>query len=140
MYCPLVQSQGLTRAYEVTYSYYGQTLASDEHVDGFSTFRVYFTPEELRVAGLQALLSSHTGRVDSADFQLTISRVSEARPVIDDENSVLCEGNYVDGAWVQANAKCRDNLKLKSISVGSDYVRVRVDLTPPRATASQPGR
>jgi len=43
----------------------------------------------------------------------------------------------VDGAWAQTNPKCKDNVKIKTITAPSDYITVRVDLAPrSRALAS----
>ncbi len=45
LYCPQIQYQSPAPAYEVTYSYKDQPMASDEYGNGNFTFQVYFRPE-----------------------------------------------------------------------------------------------
>ena len=138
MYCPLVQLEGFTRAYQVTYSFEGPPLGSDEYGDRHFTFRVYFRPEELGPAGRAVLLRRKGGRAEAAElFTSTTSRQPDTRRVIDEDNSTFCEGTYVDGLWVQTNPRCENNIKFKTITAPSDYITVKVDPVPPsRAVAS----
>ena len=138
MYCPLVQPEAFTRAYQVTYSFEGPALGSDEHGDKHFTFSVYFRPEELGPAGRAVLLRRKGGRAEAAElFTLTTSRQPGTRRVIDEDNSTFCKGTYVDGLWVQTNPKCENNIRFKAITAPSDTITVRVDPAPPaRALAS----
>ena len=142
MYCPLVlvQPEAFRRAYQVTYSFEGQPLASDEYGDRHFTFSVYFRPEELGPEEREVLSRRKGGRADAAElFRLTTSRESESRPVIDEDHSTFCEGTYVDGAWVQTNPTCKGNVKFKTITAPSDCITVRIDPAPRlRALASAP--
>jgi hypothetical protein len=138
MYCPFVEPEAFTRAYQVTYSYEGPPLASDEYGDRHFTFSVYFRPEELGSAEREVLSRRKSSRAYAAElFTLTTSREPETRRVIDEDNSTFCEGTYVDGLWVQTNPTCKDNVMFKTITAPSDYVTVRVDPAPwSRALAS----
>jgi hypothetical protein len=55
MYCPYVQEESSETAYEVTYSYHGQPLTSDEYGSRYFTFQVDFRPEELSPALRRAI-------------------------------------------------------------------------------------
>jgi hypothetical protein len=138
MYWPFVEPEGFTRAYQVTYSYEGPPLASDEYGDRHFTFSVYFRPEELGSAEQEVLSRRKGGPAEAAElFTLMTSRGSETRRVIDEDNSTFCQGTYVDGAWAQTNPTCKANVKFKTITAPSDYVTVRVDAAPrSRALAS----
>jgi hypothetical protein len=137
MYCPLIQLEGFTRAYQVTYSYEGPPLGSDEYGDRHFTFSVYFRPEQLGPSEQEVLSQRKGSRADAAElFTLTTSRQPETRRVIDEDNSTFCGGAYVDGLWVQTNPGCKNNVKFKTITAPSDYVTVKVDPAPPsRAVA-----
>lgn len=67
MYCPSVQTGSPAVAYEVTYSYIGQSLASDEYGGRNFTFQVYFRPDELAPEVRQALAEKKWNRADLAD-------------------------------------------------------------------------
>ena len=138
MYCPFVEPEGFTRAYQATYSYEGPPLGSDEYGDRHFTFSVYFRPEELSRAEREVISRRKSGRAEAAElFTLTTSREPETRRVIDEDNSTFCEGTYVDGAWAQTNPTCKDNVKFKTITAPADYVTLRVDPAPrSRALAS----
>ena len=138
MYCPSVEPEGFTRAYQATYSYEGPPLGSDEYGDRHFTFSVYFRPEELGSAEQEVLSRRKGGRAEAAElFTSTTSRQPETRRVIDEDHSTFCEGTYVDGAWAQTNPTCKDNVKFKTITAPSDYITVKVDPVPPsRAVAS----
>jgi hypothetical protein len=136
MYSPSVQSEGFTRAYEVTYTFEGQPLSSDEHGNRRFPFSVYFRPDELSTAEWAALARPQAGRADAAGFfKLNTSRMLEEQWVIDEDHSTFCEGDYRDGSWVHTNAnpQCEDKVDFKRVMVPSDYYTVRVDLTASRA-------
>ena len=48
--------------------------------------------------------------------------------VIDKEHSHFCDGNYVDGSWMQKDPKCQDQVQYTSQTVPSPYLTVQVDL------------
>jgi len=117
------------QVYQVTYSYEGLPLASDEYGNTHSTFTVYFRPEELTDAEQRLISVGKRGRADTASmFERTTSREVEARVVVDNTNSTMCTRTYVDGTWTQKDPECQDNAIFKTISVPSDYVAVRVTL------------
>ena len=137
MFCPLVEAGSYERAYEVTYSFEGSPLASDEQGNTSFTFRVYFRPEELGPAERKALFEGKGHRADVAgSFRVTTSRNLEARMVVDEANSTRCAGSYTDGLWMRSDSKCTENLKYKPIMAPSDYITVRIDLAPTREAAS----
>jgi hypothetical protein len=138
MYCPSVEPEGFTRAYQVTYAFEGPSLGSDEYGDRHFTFSVYFCPEELGPSERGVLSQRKGSRAGAAElFTLTTSREPEARRVIDEDNSTFCEGTYLDGLWVKTNPSCQDNVKFKTITAPSDYLTVRVDpATPSRGLGS----
>jgi len=127
-YCPHVQFEAPTPAYEVTYSYQGQPLASDEYGNKYFTFSVYFRPEEFGSATRETLSRGKAARSDiAALFNPIISRDAERRAVIDEATSTFCEGTYIDGLWNQTNPQCKDNVKSKTVETLPEYVTVRVD-------------
>ena len=137
MYCPSVQLERFTRAYEVTYVFDGQPLSSDEQGTRRFTFSVYFRPDEWNSAVQAALATRRAGRTDAAAlFKLTTARSLEERWAIDGEHSTFCEGNYSDGTWVNRDRQCENTVKFKKIIVPSDYIAVRVDLAASREVAA----
>lgn len=127
MYCPAVEFKGYTNAYQVTYSYEGQPLASDEYGNPYFTFSVYFRPDEIPLAEREAFQEQEGSRSGAAEyFQVTSSRGLQPRTVIDDSHSTFCEGTYYDGAWLRVDPKCDDHVQYKTIMVPSDYITMRV--------------
>ena len=47
--------------------------------------------------------------------------------VLDEANSILCEGYYVDGSWVHANPRCEDSVVYRKVASPSPYITVKVD-------------
>src|SRR5262249_19805077 len=136
MFCPSVQPEAFTRAYQVTYSYEGQPMASDESGSRRFTFSVYFRPEELSVAE-RVLLEREANRSDAeGSFSVTTSRELETRLTVDKNRSVLCEGAYADGHWMHRNPSCEDNIEFKAVAVPADYITVKVDIAQARVVAS----
>ena len=134
MYCPYVQQQSPALAYEVTYSFTGQPLASDEYGNRNFTFQVYFRPEELPQVLRTAISAGKVKRAELATyFNVATSRMPIREAVIDEANSSFCDGNYVDGNWVQKDPKCQDKVSLKVVTIPSDYITVRVEPASPRA-------
>jgi hypothetical protein len=128
LYCPYTTMEAPVQAYEVTYSYTGQPLTSEESGGRYFTFSVYFRPEEL----------ISRGKISRADaerlFDVTTSRAILPRAVIDEERSKFCAGNYIDGAWVQADADCKDDAASRIVMAAADYVTVHIDASPTRVT------
>ena len=61
-----VSDGGSMTMYEVTYSYEGQPLASDDRGDRHFTFKVYFSPDDLTAEVREALASRRAKRADNA--------------------------------------------------------------------------
>lgn len=126
-------------AYEVTYSFKSQPLASDEYGDPNFTFKVYFHPEELP-AVLRNMISTGKGkRGDLATyFTVTTSHLPVRTAVVDDSASRFCKGTYVNNNWIQDNPKCQDQLNFKTMISRSDYITVQVEPGSPRDKSSLP--
>jgi hypothetical protein len=143
MFCPYTEDTSPAPAYEVVYSFKGQPLASDEYGNRYFTFQVYFRPEELS-PGLRRTLS--IGKVRRSElatyFNVTTSRAPVRAAVIDEANSSFCDGNYVDGNWIQKDPNCKDKVSFKTVTRPSDYITVQVEPVSPRqqqAAISEPG-
>jgi hypothetical protein len=134
-YCPEIRPDAFTRAYQVTYSFQGQPLGSDEYGSTYFTFSVYFRPEELSPALRAAVSAREKSRADVASlFDITTSRESQRQVVIDDANSSFCAGNYnMDGLWVHTDPGCQDRVTYKTIMVPSEYVTLKVEPASPMA-------
>ena len=127
MYCPLVGHEGYTLVYEVSYSYDGPPLPSDEYGGRHFAFSVYFRPEEFSLREQEALLQRKGAVNGTRSFQLSTHREFEPRVVVDQANSVFCEGSFVEGLWVHTDAKCKDTIRSKTITVPSGFITVRVE-------------
>lgn len=128
MYCPSVQDGSLMPAYRITYSYNGPPLGSDEYGNAHFTFSVTVRPIDLSPAALQAISDRKMNRAATAeDFRVTTSPGFVPRVVIDEANSVFCDGNYIDGLWTHTDRNCEDKVTLKTVATPSDYITVRVD-------------
>jgi hypothetical protein len=134
MYCPSIHTGSPATAYELTYSYIGQPLVSDEYADRKFTFAVYFRPDELASQVRQAFTEKKQGRADLAGY-FTVTALNEPvrRIVIDEAKSRFCNGNFVDGLWTRSNATCKDEIYTTAIDGPSDYITVKVDPVPPPA-------
>ncbi len=133
--------QSLVSAYEVTYSYRGQPLASDEYGGTYLTFSVYLHPEEVD-PDLSKRLSEHDLSKAAAArfFQLSTHRVSAQQIVVDEAASAYCRGNYVDGSWVRTDSRCADKVATRTITAPAEYITVRVDPAKAGGLASNPQR
>jgi hypothetical protein len=60
-------------------------------------------------------------------FKVITSRDPERRVAIDEAASTFCEGSYIDGAWRQANADCKDKITSKDVVVLPEYLTIRVE-------------
>jgi hypothetical protein len=134
MYCPSVQEESPALAYEVTYSFTGQPLASDEYGNRNFTFQVYFRPEELPQALRTAIFAGKVKRAELGTyFNVATSRMPIREAVIDEANSSFCDGNYMDGNWIQKDPKCQGKVSFKIVTIPSDYITVRVATASPGA-------
>jgi hypothetical protein len=141
MYCPYVQDESPALAYEVTYSFTGQPLASDEYGNRNFTFQVYFRPEELPQALRTVLPAGKAQRAELATyFNVTTSRPLVRAAVIDEAHSSFCDGNYMDGNWIQKDPKCQDKVSFKTVTTPSDYIAVQVEPVSPRGQESAASR
>ena len=145
LYCPQAAFEGATPAYEITYSYEGPPMASDEFGGKHFTFRAYFRPDDFSAATRKMLSEKKATRSDlAAVFHLTSSREPERRIVIDEANSRFCEGNYVDGAWQRKDTQCNEIVKYKTVTSPAEYVTIRIGLSGMEqavtATAEASGR
>jgi hypothetical protein len=128
MYCPYTKLESPSVAYQVTYSYRGQPLASDEYGDTYFTFSVYFRPEELSPAVRERLAKHSISKADAAGyFDLSTYRAPVRQIAIDEAASTFCDGNFVDGFWTQTDSKCQDKVNYKTITAASEYITVKVD-------------
>jgi hypothetical protein len=132
MSCPYTKGESPAAAYRVTYSYHGLPLTSDEYGSRYFTFQVDFRPEELPPT-LQRANSGKMKRGELATyFNLTTSRPPVRTAVINQAESRFCDGNYVDGSWVQTDPNCRDKVSSKVVNAPSEYITVQVDPVSPR--------
>jgi hypothetical protein len=136
LYCPYAAFEGTAPAYEITYSYEGPAMASDEFGGNHFTFHAYFRPEDFTAATRKMLLDKAARSDLAAVFHLTSSRDPERRVVIDEVNSRFCEGNYVDGAWQRKDTLCNESIKHKTVTVPSEYVTIRIGLSGTEQAAS----
>ena len=115
-------------AVQVTYSF---RAPSDESGNAWFTFNVYFREDEIDPRLRRALSTGKISRRAAAElFEITMDKGSIAELVLDEANSILCEGYYVDGSWVHANPKCEDSVTYKKVASPSPYITVRVDSAP----------
>jgi hypothetical protein len=136
MYCPNATFEGATQAYEITYSYDGPPMASDEFGGKHFTFHAYFRPDDFSAATRKMFSAKKAARSDvEAVITITTSKDPEPRLVIDEANSRFCEGNYVDGAWQQRDPHCTETIMSKTVAVPSDCVTIRLGLSPAEQAA-----
>jgi hypothetical protein len=128
MYCPESRTIGTAAAFEATYSYTGQPLASDEYHVGRYTFQVYFRPDELASEVRAAIETGKWKATYLAEyFMLHTDPESVHRAVIDESQSKFCDGNFVDGNWTRTDPACRDQIAYATATVLSGYLTVKVD-------------
>ena len=128
MYCPVTAEESFVPAYQVTYTFTAPRMQSDEYGNTSFTFSVYFRGDEISPNLRDALSSGRLSHTDLAEyFQLTAFRESMQQEVIDEANSSICEGNYVDGNWTPTKPKCQDRIAYKNLASASPYTTVRID-------------
>jgi hypothetical protein len=135
MYCPYIQDGSAMPAYRITYSYNGPPLGSDEYGNAYFTFSVIVRSIDVSPAVLQMMTASKVNRAAAAeDFKVATYPGSVPRVVIDQANSVFCDGSYIDGLWTHTDRNCEDKVTLKTVATPSDYFTVRVG--PAASTAN----
>jgi len=133
MACPQARGGAPVEAYEVTYSYTGPPLASDEYANRNFTFSVYFRPNELSPDAQRAIAARKISRADAAGyFAVSTYREQAGRVAIDDTKSRFCPGTYVDGVWTHNDPRCEDKVVYREVSEPSGYITVQVDAVPAR--------
>jgi hypothetical protein len=128
--CETVKVLERVTAVEADYSFIGPQLNSGEGDSGPSrqTFSVYFRPDELPVSGpVEKLNREQAGSL----FDVSTARPMVQQRVIDNQKSHFCEGNYVDGSWVQADRSCKDQVQYTTRTVPSTSWAVEVSLRHP---------
>jgi hypothetical protein len=128
--CTSVKVLERVKAIEANYSYIGPQIATGEGEIGPTrhTFAVYFRPEELSVNGPVEKLNREQAE---SLFQFSTSRPMVQQRVIDQQNSHFCEGNYVDGSWVQKDSTCKERVQYMNQAVASQYWAVEVGVRHP---------
>ena len=127
MDCQRITEESPVPAYQVTYSYWGRPMVSDEYGNTYFTFSVYFRQDELsqRLREILALGKIRRAALEEF-FEVTMSRAPTQQIVIDSANSTLCDGNYLDGNWTRTNPKCEDKIVYQRVASASPYITVRV--------------
>lgn len=137
--CSYPEFQSPSPAYEVTYSYHGQPLTSDESGGNRFTFSVYLRADEISPAMLKTLSENKKAKAAAADFfALTTYRDPVRSGVIDEAASAFCDGNFIDGSWTRTDRKCGDKIVTRAITAPSNYITVKVELTVPGVASNSP--
>ncbi|HKD05983.1 MAG TPA: hypothetical protein VKB79_08775 [Bryobacteraceae bacterium] len=134
--CEVVKVLERVKAVEADYSFIGPQLGTgegDTHPNR-QTFSVYFRPEELPISGDVAKLSHEQAE---SLFQVSSSRPIVQQKVVDQQNSRLCKGSYVDGNWVLADPNCKEQVQYTNRAVPATYWAVSVDARHPITVASR---
>jgi hypothetical protein len=132
-YCPSSRDESPVPAFQVTYSFSGPPMGSDEYGNTRFRFSVYLRPDDLNPTVRQAISARKISRTSAAGFfKLTTSRGFVPQVSIDEQNSAFCAGYYIDGSWIHTDAKCQDKVVYKTVAVPSGYITVRVDPASPR--------
>ena len=129
--CEAVKVLERAKAVEADYSYLSPEYSTAEGEvipANRQTFSVYLHPDELPVSGPVEKLNREQAE---ALFQVSTSRPMVQEKVIDKERSHFCEGDYVDGNWVQKDRNCRQQVEYTTRTVPSESWAVTVDLAHP---------
>jgi hypothetical protein len=132
--CQTTTVEARVKAIEAIYSYDGPEVSAGENTPGRVDFSVYFHPEELGIDGSADKLKRNQA---AALFQLSTSRATVQKKVIDKQNSKFCAGNYVDGNWTPTDPQCHDQVAYTTATVASPYLTVQVDVRHPATVASR---
>jgi hypothetical protein len=126
--CGSVKVIERVKALEAVYSYVGPELSAGESIPGRQTFSVYFRPEEVGVDGPAAKLKRDQA---AALFQVNTFRPVMEQKIVDKQKSRFCEGNYVDGNWIQKDANCHDQVQYVSQTAPTANWTVQIDVKHP---------
>ena len=125
--------------YEVTYSYRGQPMGSDEYGGTAFTLQVYFQRDELPPVLRQSLAAGRKwNRADTAAwFHVSTWRDTAPARVVDESRSRLCAYSYgYDGEWAQRDPDCTSVVRLHTIAAPTGYIAVRIDAAGEAAAAT----
>jgi len=127
--CSRSTSESYVPAFRVIYSYRAPSTASDEYGKTmWFTFSVYFREDEIGPGLRRALSSSKINRNAIAElFETSTARGSIQQSVVDEANSILCDGYLGDSGWTQSNPKCEDSIAYMKVASPSPYITVRID-------------
>lgn len=123
--CQTVKVLEKVQAIEARYSYAGPAMSAGESVPGRDSFSVYFHPEDLASAGPVEKLNREQAE---SLFDVSTTRPTVQKRVVDKDHSKYCDGNYVDGNWVRKDANCKDDVQYISQSAPSTNLLVQVDV------------
>ena len=134
MFCSFARARTPARAYEVTFSFVGPPLASDEFGNPNFTLTVYFRPDELPPDLRQAISNGKRSRSEVVgSFKVTTNREPVQKIVVDEVASHFCAVTLLDGSWMNSDANCKDRVHYKALTVPSESITVRIDHSPVRA-------
>lgn len=129
--CEAVKVLERVKAVEAEYSYLSPEYSTTEGEvvpANRQTFSVYLHPEELPVS--EPVEKLNREQAESL-FQVSASRPIVQEKVVDKERSQFCEGNYVDGNWIQKDPKCQPHVEYTTRTVPSESWAVTVDIAHP---------
>jgi|SRR5215472_4258578 len=132
--CETVKVLERVKAVEANYSYIGPQWSTAEGeiiAPTRQTFAVYFHPEELPATKLADKLNREQAE---SLFAVSTSRPMVQEKVVDRQHSRYCEGNYVDGNWIQKDSGCKDQVQYETRTVPSEYWAVNVEVRHPAST------
>jgi hypothetical protein len=136
MYCQRITEESPRPAYQVTYSYRGGPMVSDECGNTHFMFSVYFRQDEISPRLREILALGKIRRAVLEEFfEVTMSRATVQQIAIDSANSTLCDGHYLDGNWNHTNPACADKIVYQRVVSASPYITVRVDPASSRVGA-----
>jgi len=132
--CETVKVLERVKAVEANYSYIGPQWSTAEGeiiAPTRQTFAVYFHPEELPATKPADKLNREQGE---SLFAISTSRPMVQEKVVDRQHSRYCQGNYVDGNWIQKDSGCKDQVQYETRTVPSEYWAVNVEVRHPAST------
>ena len=132
--CETVKVLERVKAVEANYSYIGPQWSTAEGeiiAPTRQTFAVYFHPEELPATKPADKLNREQGE---SLFAISTSRPMVQEKVVDRQHSRYCQGNYVDGNWIQKDSGCKDQVQYETLTVPSEYWAVNVEVRHPAST------
>jgi len=119
IYCPQTTHESYAEAYQVTYSYTGRPMASDEYGNPYFTFSVYFRPNELGPV-------ARSGKAGAESFHISASRETIRATVLDQAQSTVCGNTNLHGHSARAHRDCHEHLVYTPAVLPSPYVKITV--------------